>query len=707
MNVFQLINILVHFFSFLVYVCLIIFILQRDPKALLNRLCALTIVPFAIWAFAITFFHSVTTENAARVWINIASIGWCSFPITAFWFYLVLTGHETVLRKRIFIIPCILLAVFFIFQQWGGHLIIDLVKQPYGWSTVWATSLWPSVFFTYYFAFTAGCIYVTFTFWLKTKSLRKKRQMKILWITPVLCLAFGSVTDVILPQSGIGVVPPIACVIILFWAAGLVYAITRYQLMTLTPAAAADNILSTMSDSLILVDPEGKIIHANRAAFDLLGYEEHELIGEEFTAIASQPGSAGNPFSLQLLEEGSIDNKELTYRSKNGKELSVLISASAMHNEEKELIGYITVARDITEYKKLGQALKESEQKYRSLVDHALIGIGIHQKGRLVFANRKLADMLGYTLEESIGLPIAERIHPDDRAMVMARAQRRQAGYPEPETYEIRLLKKDGSCIYALISNAVIEYEWNSATLMTIADSSDTKARKDLEQAYKELEAFSYSVSHDLRAPLRSIDGFSQALLEDYADKLDAEGKDFLHRVRAASQRMAQLIDDLLKLSRITRTEIHYEQVDLTAMVRKIIVELKEMEPGRSVDFRIAEGVIAYGDTALLQVVLVNLLSNAWKFTGKHPHATIEFGEYQQEGQTVYFVRDDGAGFDMAYVNKLFAPFQRLHVSTEFEGTGIGLATIQRIIHRHGGTVWAEGQVEQGATFYFTLQANK
>jgi light-regulated signal transduction histidine kinase (bacteriophytochrome) len=142
-------------------------------------------------------------------------------------------------------------------------------------------------------------------------------------------------------------------------------------------------------------------------------------------------------------------------------------------------------------------------------------------------------------------------------------------------------------------------------------------------------------------------------------------------------------------------------------MVQKISTELKEMEPGRSVDFRIAEGVIAYGDTALLQVVLVNLLSNAWKFTGKHPHATIEFGEYQQEGQTVYFVRDDGAGFDMAYVNKLFAPFQRLHVSTEFEGTGIGLATIQRIIHRHGGTVWAEGQVEQGATFYFTLQANK
>jgi PAS domain S-box-containing protein len=707
MNVFQLVNILVHFFSFLVYAYLIIFILQRDPKALLNRLCALTIVPFAVWAFAFTFFHSVATAGAARVWMNIASIGWCSFPITIGWFYLSLTGHEAVLRKRIFIVTCILLAVFFIYRQWSGYLIVDFVEQPYGWSTVWATSAWPFIFFSYYFVFIAGSIYLTLNSWWKTPSLRKKRQMQILWSTPIVCLTIGSLTDVILPQLRIGFIPPIACVVILFWAGWLVYAITRYRLMTLTPAAAADRILSTMSDSLMLIDPEGKVIHANKAALDLLEYEEQELIGQEFTSLASQAGSTESLFSLQSLERGPVSNREITYRAKSGKIIPVLVSASAMYNEDEELIGFITVARDITEYRKLGQALKESEQKYRSLVDHALVGIGIHQNGRLVFVNRKLADMLGYTLEECIGLSVAERIHPDERSMVIARAQRRQAGYPEPDTYEIRLLKKDGSCIYALISNALIEYEQRPATLMTIADSSDTRARKELEQAYKELEAFSYSVSHDLRAPLRSIDGFSQALLEDYADKLDAQGKDFLRRVRAASQHMAQLIDDLLKLSRITRAEMHYEQVDLTAMAKKISAELKEMEPDRSVDFIIGEGITAYGDASLLRVVLVNLLNNAWKFTGKHPHATIEFGARQEEGQTIYFVRDDGAGFDMAYVNKLFAPFQRLHVSTEFEGTGIGLATIQRIIHRHGGSVWAEGKVEKGATFSFTLQSTE
>ncbi|MDM9581671.1 MULTISPECIES: sensor histidine kinase [unclassified Nostoc] len=224
-----------------------------------------------------------------------------------------------------------------------------------------------------------------------------------------------------------------------------------------------------------------------------------------------------------------------------------------------------------------------------------------------------------------------------------------------------------------------------------------------LEATNKEMEAFSYSVSHDLRAPLRSIDGFSQALLEDYADKLDALGQNYLQRVRAATQRMAQLIDDLLNLSRLTRSEMRYEKVDLSALVEAIATELHKTQPERQVEFVIAPGLVANGDAHLLRIVLENLLGNAWKFTGKHQKARIEFGLLLQDNTDVYFVRDDGTGFDMAYVEKLFGAFQRLHAMTEFEGTGIGLATVQRIIHRHGGRVWAESAVEQGATFYFTL----
>ena len=229
--------------------------------------------------------------------------------------------------------------------------------------------------------------------------------------------------------------------------------------------------------------------------------------------------------------------------------------------------------------------------------------------------------------------------------------------------------------------------------------------RRDIELAAvnEELEAFNYSVSHDLRAPLRTIDGFSQALLEDYEDKLDDEGRDYLGRTRAASQRMGRLIDDLLNLSRVTRREMRFKEVDLSAIARQVVVELEEGESGRDVTFEITEGAVTMGDPNLLRTVLDNLIGNAWKFTGNHPTAKIEFGITEDDGRPAYFVRDDGAGFDMEYADNLFGAFQRLHGMTEFPGTGIGLATVQRIIHRHGGRVWAEGKVEQGATFYFTL----
>jgi len=698
MNTPQLINVLAHFLAFIIYLCLIGFVLYKNPRAQLNRLCALMLIPFAVWSFGFTFFHSATSPSEAMLGMNVASLGWCSFPITAFWFYLGFTRHEKLLRNRMFAAICVLLAIFFIYQQWTGYLIIDFIRQPYGWSTIWAASARPFAFFVYYFLFIGACIYLSFDFGRKTKSLREKRQARLFYITPAITLVLGSLTDVIFPVLGIGVVPPVAVIYILIWGGGLVYAMTKYGLMTLTPAAAAENILSTMGDSLMLVDPNGKIITANKMTCSLLGYTEEELNGKEFSSIAGARGTSA------FLELDEIRSRELSYRTKRGEDVPVLFSASVVKDREGEVVGIVATALDITERKKMEQDLRESEKKYRALVDHALVGIGIHQDGKIVYANEALASMFGYTLEKGIGLSIADIIHPDERDFVMARAQRRQAGGSEPETYEIRLLKKDGSTFYALMSNAVIEYNGRLATLMTIADMTDTKARKELEQANKELEAFSYSVSHDLRAPLRSMDGFSQALLEDYTDKLDTQGKDYLRRVRAACQRMSQLIDDLLNLSRVTRAEMRYEKVNLSALAKAVVVELQETQPERRVEFVIEEDITAHGDSHLLRVVLENLLNNAWKFTSKHPRARIEFGATQREGKSVYFVRDDGAGFDMAYVGKLFVPFQRLHAETEFSGVGVGLATVQRIIHRHGGSVWAEGEVEKGATFYFTLE---
>jgi light-regulated signal transduction histidine kinase (bacteriophytochrome) len=231
------------------------------------------------------------------------------------------------------------------------------------------------------------------------------------------------------------------------------------------------------------------------------------------------------------------------------------------------------------------------------------------------------------------------------------------------------------------------------------------RAKEAADAANSELEAFSYSVSHDLRAPLQSIDGFSLALLEDYENLLDDRGNDYLRRVRNATQRMAQLIDDLLKLSRLTRGELNLATVDLSAIARALTEELRKSQPERQVSFHITDGLTATGDPNLLKVVLDNLLANAWKFTGKKEVATIEFSAVEVNGQVAYFVRDNGAGFDMTYADKLFATFQRLHLEREFQGTGIGLSLVQRVIRRHGGEVWAEGRVGEGASFYFTLNS--
>ena len=230
-------------------------------------------------------------------------------------------------------------------------------------------------------------------------------------------------------------------------------------------------------------------------------------------------------------------------------------------------------------------------------------------------------------------------------------------------------------------------------------------ARAELATANRELEAFSYSVSHDLRAPLRSIDGFAQALAEDYEDRLDATGRDYLGRIRRAAQRMGTLIDDLLSLSRVTRVELTRTVVDLSAAVEDVARQLQEEEPHRTVEWRIQPGVTAEGDSRLLQVAIDNLISNAWKFTSRREAPVIEFGiAALDDGRRAYMVRDNGAGFDMAHAGKLFGAFQRLHRNAEFPGSGIGLATVHRIVRRHGGRVWAEGAVEAGATFYFTLE---
>lgn len=275
--------------------------------------------------------------------------------------------------------------------------------------------------------------------------------------------------------------------------------------------------------------------------------------------------------------------------------------------------------------------------------------------------------------------------------------------------YRIRATKRTEDELGMLVdgfNGMLAEIERRDAALLEAQSQLEQRVVErtaQLRALNEELETFSYSVSHDLRAPLRSIHGFSQALLEDYSDRLDAVGKGYLERVCTAAQRMGQLIDDLLQLSRVTRTEPSLEDVDVSAMISAIVRDLQERDPERIAEFAIRDDVHMQADPRLLRIALENLLENAWKFTSHKSSARIEFGVDLSKEAPIYYLRDNGAGFDMAYADKLFTPFQRLHSAAEFPGTGIGLANVQRVIRKHGGLLWAEGAVGKGATFYFTL----
>jgi PAS domain S-box-containing protein len=325
--------------------------------------------------------------------------------------------------------------------------------------------------------------------------------------------------------------------------------------------------------------------------------------------------------------------------------------------------------------------------------------------------------IFGYTEQEVIGQPTTVLCPPDlasEFAAALGRVRRGESVTPD-ETVRQR---KDGTIFPASVAISPIWSE--DGTLIGV--SSITRditamrkqadrlvaANKNLLTANKNLESFTYSVSHDLRAPLRALSGFSEALLEDYGDVLDEQGQEYAQRIRAASEQMATLIDDLLHLSRVARAELHLRPVDLGAEAAGVAEELQRCEPDRNVDFVIRRPALAQADRALIRTVLQNLLGNAWKFTSGRDEASIEFGTRPAGDAAICcYVRDNGAGFDPKYMDKLFTPFQRLHTTREFPGTGVGLASVRQIVERHGGHAWAEGAVGEGATFYFTLDAKE
>ena len=635
-----------HFFAFLVYLYLAVFILIKDPKSSLNRVCSAFLVCFCIWSFGPIFIHNpATSKDIARLLLDIDCIGWISFSSFFLWFILIFTEKKKILKSKLFYLIIFILPLFLIYKQWTDFLVIGHVMQPYGWGIVWSKSIWPSVFYIYYISFMIIGLYLIFNFRRKTEDPIKKKQSKVIFTAAITTLTLASLTDVLLPELNIHTIPELADVIVLIWAGGVVYAIVKYKLFVLTPVTAADNIIETVVDSLLLVDSEGKIRVVNQATLDLLGYKEDEIIGQPTDILFEEEGVS--PFKgakfKKLTEEGTIRDHEMKCRTKKGEIIPISFSGSVMRDKDGNLVGIVGIGRDIREIKRLMQKEKE-------LASAALTAAE---------AEKKRAEELEKSQQASLNI------------MEDLERQRKE------------------------LNDALRELRGTQAQLIQ-SEKMATIGR------------LAGGVAHEINTPLGTILTNTEMLM--VKGPATGSQKEYLEMIKESSLRCKAIVEQLLKYSRLPGPEFEMVGVGQVIDECYLLLKRQLTDEGIKVNREYGPIPEIKGNANELRQVFTNIILNARDaikktFDDKKRQGKIRIRAYQEGRSLVVEVQDDGCGIAPEDIGKIFDPF--FTTKDIGGGTGLGLSISQRIIERHSGKIEARSKVGQGTTMRIELPIKK
>ncbi len=668
----------------------------------------------SIWLFCFSMMYCAELPEVALSWSKLAYIGVPFLPVSIYLFALSILQLSSHYKIRFWSI--MLMATGFSGAALFTNQFITHV-QLFNWGYYPQYGLLSLPFLAFFFTLMVLSIKHYWNAYKITPTHSRHHHRVTLFLIAFLIALLGAVDYLV--KFGIPIYP-VGFLPISIFALLAAFTVRRFHLQDIPSTYSINEVMDHLGDALLVLDRDGAIRVVNETACTLFEIKEKDLIGKSIHCIAPQIISQ-NQWNNLIDHDTPVKQAEIDITTDKGKEIYASISANSMKDKKNEFLGIICLVRDLSEIKKEQEARKKIEERMNLLFNSKIIGITIANfNGNIIEGNDAFLQMLGLTEKD---MPCKwtkltpEEWQPKDEFAVQ---ELKMKGTATP--YEKEYFYKDGSRVPILIGAALLPESQNECACFILDITEQKKAEQkiqhlnfdlekrveqrteELKDLVQELEAFSYSISHELRTPLTLIGGFSKLLSETHHDKLDKEGKSYLNHIQDHTQQMGDLIEDLMVYSQLSRKEILTNDFNIESMCKEVFEDFKLLEPDRVCLLKIASPLPhVLGDEVMIRQVISNLMGNAIKFTKNQELSIIEIGAIEKKGKLTFYIQDNGVGFNMKEINKLFTVFQRLHDKQNFKGTGAGLAIVQRIIVRHGGKIWAESKMGKGTIFYFTL----